>query len=76
MHSKDKDQFLPKASSGDEFSMNRAESNLRISHRFLEIANQHVEMTALLNTTANEIQSMTGCEAVGIRILDENGQIP
>ena len=53
-------------------------SYLRISqsNRFLEIANQHTEITTLVKTAVNEIREMTGCEAVGIRILDENGQIP
>lgn len=52
------------------------ESDLRISHRFLEIANRHTEMTPLLNEFVYEIQKMTGCEAVGIRILDKNGHVP
>ena len=55
---------------------NQIESDIRISHRFLEIANRHTEMTPLLNEFVSEIQKMTGCEAVGIRVLDENGNIP
>ncbi|MFC1788355.1 sigma 54-interacting transcriptional regulator [Thermodesulfobacteriota bacterium] len=52
------------------------DNNIRTSHRFLEIANQHVEMKPLLSAFVFEIQDMAGCEAVGIRVLDENGQIP
>jgi hypothetical protein len=33
-------------------------------------------MTPLLNESVSEIQKVTGCEAVGMRILDENGHIP
>ena len=55
---------------------NQIESDIRISHRFLEIANRHTEMTHLLNEFVSEIQIMTDCEAVGIRVLDENGNIP
>ena len=52
------------------------DNDLRTSHRFLEIANQHLEMKPLLNEFVSEIQKMTGCEAVGIRILDKDGHIP
>jgi len=55
---------------------NKRENDLRTSHRFLEIANRHTEMTPLLNEFVSEIKKITGCEAVGMRILDENGHIP
>ena len=54
----------------------RAEADLQVSHRFLEIANRHKEMTPLLNEFVVEVQKFTQCAAVGIRILDEEGNIP
>ena len=54
----------------------RAEAALRVSHRFLEIANRHTGMNPLLNEFVVEVQKFTQCAAVGIRILDEEGNIP
>jgi transcriptional regulator with GAF, ATPase, and Fis domain len=76
MHSKDKDHFLPQANSDDKLFTRCTETNLATSHRFLEITNQYAEITPLLETAVSEIQAVTRCEAVGIRILDENGNIP
>jgi transcriptional regulator with GAF, ATPase, and Fis domain len=55
---------------------NPIEKDFRTSHRFLEIANRHTEMTPLLEEFIAEIRKITGCEAVGMRILDGNGHIP
>ncbi|MFC1782136.1 PAS domain S-box protein [Planctomycetota bacterium] len=52
------------------------EKELRASRRFLEITNQHMEMESLLNDFIGEIRKYTGCAAAGIRILDEEGNIP
>jgi PAS domain S-box-containing protein len=54
----------------------RAEEALRISNRLLQITNQQAEMKPLLNAFVNKVKSFTGCEAVGIRILDDQGNIP
>lgn len=54
----------------------RAEETLQISHRFLEIANEHAEMKPLLDAFVAEIKDFTGCAAIGIRILNEEGDIP
>ena len=54
----------------------RAEEALMLSHRFLEIANRHVEKVPLLEELVGEIQGYTGCAAVAIRMLDEDGNIP
>ena len=43
---------------------------------FLNIANRHIEMNPLLNEYVMEIKKLTGCEAVGIRMLDKEGNIP
>jgi len=54
----------------------QVEEALWVSHRFLEISNRHTEMTPLLQECMAEIKRFTGCAAVGIRILDEEGNIP
>ena len=54
----------------------RQEEALRLSHRLLEIANQHFQMTPLLSELVAEIRRFTGCAAAGIRILDRAGTIP
>ncbi|MBC8492715.1 MAG: GAF domain-containing protein, partial [Chloroflexi bacterium] len=54
----------------------QAEEALRVSHRFLEIANRHTEMLPLLEEFVAEAKNFTGCAAVGIRLLDEKGNIP
>ncbi len=47
-----------------------------VSHRFLAIANQHTELDPLLQAFISEVQELSRCSAVGIRILDEDGNIP
>jgi PAS domain S-box-containing protein len=47
----------------------RAEEALRVSHRFLEIANRHTEMSYLLKEFVAEVRNFTGCAAVGLRML-------
>jgi len=54
----------------------KAEQALQITHRFLRIANEHTEMVPLLNDFMVKVKLFTGCEAVGIRLLDEDGRIP
>jgi PAS domain S-box-containing protein len=44
--------------------------------RFLEIANKHMEMAPLLQGFLKETMTLTGCSAVGIRLLDDDGNIP
>lgn len=55
---------------------NQRKTDRRTSHRFLEIANQNTEMMPLLNAFVFEIQQMVACEALGIRVLDDKGNIP
>ena len=59
-----------------ETELKQAEETLRLSHRFLEIANRHTETTSLLKELVTEVQGLSGCAAVGVRILDEEGNIP
>jgi PAS domain S-box-containing protein len=54
----------------------KAEKELRASRKFLEIANRHVGLDSLLQDYVGEIKEFTGCEAVGIRLREENGNIP
>lgn len=54
----------------------RADATLRMSLRLLQVANTHIEMSPWLRECVVEIKELTGCEAVGIRMLDEQGNIP
>ncbi|MEW5803438.1 MAG: PAS domain S-box protein [bacterium] len=54
----------------------QVEEALWVSHRFLEISNRNTEMAPLLREYVGEIRQFTGCEAVGIRILSNEGTIP
>lgn len=54
----------------------RAEKALRASQRLLLITNKHMEMKPLLNAFVGEVKRFTGCDAVGVRILDDEGNIP
>ena len=53
-----------------------AEAGERLSRQFLAIANQHTDMVPLLNDLVAKVQKFTGCAAVGIRVLNEKGDIP
>jgi PAS domain S-box-containing protein len=53
-----------------------AATTLQASRDFLEIANRHTQMTPLLQDYVAAVKELTGCEAVAIRILDEQGRIP
>jgi len=53
-----------------------AESALQASNRFLLLANSQMAMKPLLKEFTAELKKLTGCAAVGIRILDEMGNIP
>jgi PAS domain S-box-containing protein len=54
----------------------KAEDALRASRRFLEIANQYSGMNPLLAAFVAEIKELTDCDAVGVRVLDDQGNIP
>jgi signal transduction histidine kinase/CheY-like chemotaxis protein len=49
---------------------------LEAARKFLEIANRQTEMAPLLKEFVQEIQKFSGCSAVGIRLLAEDGSIP
>jgi PAS domain S-box-containing protein len=52
------------------------EEALRVSYRFLEIANRHTQMEPLLREFVQELRAYSDCSTVAIRILDEKGRIP
>ncbi len=54
----------------------QAEDAIRVSLRFLETVHEHTEIAPLLREYVSEIKKYTGCDAVGIRVLDENLNIP
>ena len=54
----------------------QAEEAIRVSHHFLEMMNRHTKLPALLQDFVAEVKNLTQCEAVGIRLLDEAGNIP
>lgn len=49
-----------------------AEDGRQLLRRLLEVANRHSEMKPLLEEFVTKIKNFTRCEAVGIRILDED----
>ncbi|MDR3557449.1 MAG: response regulator [Syntrophobacteraceae bacterium] len=53
-----------------------AERSLRASHSFLEIANRHTALGPMLDEFAGEIRKIGGCDFAGIRILDDEGNLP
>jgi len=53
-----------------------ARGALQISRRLLRIANRHSELRPLLAEFVTEIRRFTGCAAVGIRLVDGNGNMP
>ena len=53
-----------------------AEKEICAQQRFLQIANSQIDFDLLLEEFADEIGDLTSCEAIGIRLLDEEGNIP
>ncbi len=54
----------------------RAEKALGLSHKLLDIANKQAEAGLLLTKFVAEVKIFMGCAAAGIRLLDEEGNIP
>lgn len=48
----------------------------RLSVRIFEAANRQLDFKALLSELVDIIAQFSGCEAVGLRLLDEEGNIP
>ena len=54
----------------------RVEESMRFTNRLLQTANEYSEVVPLLKAFVSEIKEFTGCGAVGIRMLGEDGHIP
>jgi len=54
----------------------KAKEEQRLSFRILEMSNRHTALIPLLKEFVAEVKNFTGCAAAGIRILDEQGNIP
>jgi PAS domain S-box-containing protein/putative nucleotidyltransferase with HDIG domain len=54
----------------------RTEGALQFSLRIFEMVHEQTEIKPLLEAFVAEIINFTGCEAVGIRVLDTTGRIP
>ena len=52
------------------------EMKLQAANQFLIIGNRYTEMQPLLRAFLGEIKRVSGCAAVAVRILDEDGRIP
>ena len=50
--------------------------NLETAYKFLEIANRQVEINPMLVEFISELKTMSGCAAIGIRLLDKDANIP
>jgi hypothetical protein len=64
------------AVSRDISDLKITEKTLLASQSFLQISNRHTEMNSLLNEFIAQIKRLTDCSAIGMRVLDENGNIP
>jgi signal transduction histidine kinase/DNA-binding response OmpR family regulator len=53
-----------------------AERAQRFSLHLLEILHRHTAISPLLKEFVREIRAYTGCDGVGIRVLDDEGNIP
>lgn len=60
----------------DITSRRRAEDALLISNRLLEAANRNKGLSHIIPEFVLEVKRLSGCSAAGIRILDEDGNIP
>jgi PAS domain S-box-containing protein len=52
------------------------EEQLHVSHKLLTLINRHRKIPSLLKEFVVELKHLTGCAAIGIRLLDEAGHIP
>lgn len=54
----------------------QAEAAVQASYRFLQIAYAQKDLASLLGKSVQEIKRYVGCQAVGIRLLDDENRIP
>jgi PAS domain S-box-containing protein len=60
----------------DISELKKNEKTLLASQNFLQISNRHTEMDPLLKEFLFQIKRLTDCSAIGMRVLDEDGNIP
>jgi len=60
----------------DISKLKKTQKILQASQKFLQISNRYTEMDTLLKEFIAQIKSLAGCFAIGIRILEENGNVP
>jgi len=60
----------------DDAKLKRSEEILRLSNRLLEIMAGQDDIIPMLRESVSELKNFTGCAAFGIRLLDEDGNIP
>ncbi len=60
----------------DISELKKTRKKLEASQRFLQTVNRHSQMAPMLEEFVQEIQAISGCSAVGMRILDTRGGIP
>ncbi len=54
----------------------QAEETRQFNLRLLNLVHDHTDITTLLADFVREVKAFIGCEAVGIRVLDAEGNIP
>jgi PAS domain S-box-containing protein len=54
----------------------RTEASHQLARRILEISNHNVVREPMLREIVSELQAFTGCQAIGVRLLDKDGNIP
>jgi PAS domain S-box-containing protein len=60
----------------DISELKKNEKTLLAAQNFLRISNRHTEMHPLLKEFIALIKGLTNCSAIGMRVLDGNGNIP
>lgn len=60
----------------DVTARREVEQRLRLTNQLLGISNRHTEVGLLLQDCAEAVKSFTGAGAVGVRLMDDQGQVP
>jgi len=60
----------------DVTEQRQADYELKTTRRFMEIANRHTDLKGMFDEFTSEMRKITGCEAIGIRLRDDQDRIP
>jgi PAS domain S-box-containing protein len=60
----------------DISEIKKTRKKLEASQRILQVVNRHSQMVPMLQAFIKEVQVISGCSAVGMRILNTRGSIP